>query len=326
MSAAEILEFQDEAPKPKYDGFLDVAGTRVEIGKRLYADISNNAYHKSPGLSSTQLKNWKPASPAPLLFDAYQRGEVTFGGSEATALGTAYHALMLTPMTWQDEVQVWPEFPQGKKTKGKADLKAAHPEITFLEQDALDTAMRMRDVAMAHPEVAYLFKQMAEIRDGVVAGQVEVSGWYNDLNPHTAEGTFQLCKYRPDMRHCPEWSHNTWLADLKTTRDASPQGFARSIQDFGYHISAAHYLEGDQILHGRRPKQFIFVAQETEAPYLVAVYVLEEKAIKHGMKLRRRALEGIHIAKKTGEWPHYHYNKAVMIDLPQYVYNHEDFV
>lgn len=323
MSAAEQLEFQDATPKKKeYDGFLDVAGTRVEIGKRLYADISNSAYHKSKGLSSTQLKNFMPASPAPLLFDAYQRGEVTFGGSEDTALGTAYHALMLTPMTWQDEVRVWPEFAQGQKTKGKAALKAAHPEITYIEQDALDTAMRMRDVAMKHPEVEYLFAQLAK------GGQVEVSGWYNDLNPHTAEGTYQLCKYRPDMRYCPDntLAMNTWLCDLKTTKDASPQGFARSIQDFGYHISAAHYLEGDEILHGRRPGQFIFVAQETEAPYLVAVYVLEDKAIQHGMKLRRRALEGIHQAKKSGEWPHYHYNKAVKIDLPNYVYNHEDFV
>jgi exodeoxyribonuclease VIII len=324
-AAAEIIVPE----KPKFDGILDVAGNRVEIGKALYADISNHAYHsRSPGISSTSLKKYLPASPAPLLYHAYSHGEIPWETSGSKNIGSAYHALMLQPMSWEEEIKVFPEFPRGQITAGKAELRRLHPEVTWVEQEELDTAQRMRDVAMVHPEVQYLFSQMAEMRDGVVAGQAEVSGWYQDLHPVTGEGTMQLCKYRPDMRYCPDWTHNTWLGDLKSTKagGAAPEEFARAIHDWGYHISAAHYMEGDHIIHGRRPKQFIFVAQESEHPFLVAVYVLEEKALAHGAKMRRRALEGIYQAKKSGEWPHYHYNKAVMIDLPQYVYNHEDFV
>lgn len=305
MSAAEKIEIIGAETFGKHPG----------IG--LHEGISNYDYHSVySGLSSTALKNYMPASPAPLAFKAGSN----FTGSSSTNIGSAWHALNLEPLSWANEIQIMPEFKRGEKTKGKAELIELHPHITWIERDELEIAQEMHHVLQSHPEAKDLFAQIAE------GGQTEVSGWYNDLNPHTAEGTFQLCKYRPDMRFCPDWTHNTWIADLKSCRDASPQAFSKAIQQFGYHISAAHYLEGDHILHGRRPKQFIFICQESEPPYLVAVYVLEEKAIQHGLKLRRRALEGIHHAKKTGEWPHYHYNKAVMIDLPSYVYNQEDFV
>ena len=34
------------------------------------------------------------------------------------------------------------------------------------------------------------------------------------------------------------------IVDLKTTADASYSGFQRSVERFGYHVSAAMYMEG----------------------------------------------------------------------------------
>jgi len=318
----ETIDLPEEvtAIAEKYDGFIDVGGSRYEMGK-LHEGISNYAYQRSLGLGSTSIKNFLPESPAPRNFQAYRDGEVEFTGGAAVRIGTTLHALTLTPITWQDEIQLWPEFPQGKKTKGKEELQAANPHITFIDEDELFTAQSMHDVLMRQPEMIALMTQITDMRTGIMAGQVEVSGWYNDLHPLTGEGTYQLCKYRPDMRFCPDWAFSTWLGDIKSTKDASPEGFRRAIQEFGYHISAAHYLEGDYILHGRKPRQFIFICQENTPPYLCAFYVLGEPTLKYGEYLRRKALDGIYECKKHNQWPHYADGNATVIDLPQYVLN-----
>jgi exodeoxyribonuclease VIII len=283
-------------------------------GIGLHDGISNKDYHSSWGISSSAVKKFNPANPTPRLYQAYWDGEIEYSSTSSMMIGTAYHKLMLEPDDFDREIKI---LDGSRMTKVNKELIKYSPELTFLTMDEYDKVAAMRDVAMEHPEVRDLLS---------MGGEPERSGWYQDLDKRTGEGTLQLCKYRPDLRYCPDDEHNTWLLDLKTTTDASPAGFARTMQQYGYHISASHYLEGERELFGRRPKQFIFVVQETSAPYLIAVYVLDEKAISHGKKLRRRALEGIHKCKRTEFWPHFHYNKAVMIDLPNYVYAQEDFV
>jgi exodeoxyribonuclease VIII len=283
-------------------------------GFGLHAGIPNAQYHKSWGISSSALKMYRPANPAPRLYHAYITGLIEFQSTKSKMMGTAYHKIMLEPDDFLAEIQVLDGTRQIKENR---ELIVNNPDITYLTEDEYSDVKNMRDVALEHPEIIDLL---------AMGGQAEHSGWYQDIDDRTGEGTMQLCKYRPDLRHCPDYEHDTWLLDLKTTRDASPEGFARDIQKWGYHISASHYLEGDRKLFGRRPKQFIFVVQETSAPYLIGVYVLKEKAIAHGKKLRRRALDGIHKFKKEKRWPHFHYNKAVEIDLPNYVYSQEDFV
>lgn len=58
----------------------------------------------------------------------------------------------------------------------------------------------------------------------------------------------------------------TWVADLKTTSDASPKGFQRSAANLGYHLQAAAYCEIWQVDY------FYWIAVETEAPWNVMVY------------------------------------------------------
>lgn len=292
----------EEEKKPKLPG----------IG--LHAGITNTEYHSSWGISSSALKKFNPANPTPRLYQAYWDGEIEFASTSSMMIGTAYHKLLLEPDDFDNEIQI---LDGSRATKVNKALIKGNPNKTFLTEPEFDKVRAMRDVAMEHEEVQYLFS---------LGGEAEKSGWYKDVDRRTGEGTMQLCKYRPDLRYCPENGHNTWLLDLKTTTDASRHGFARTIQQFGYHISASHYLEGERELFGRRPKQFIFVAQETSPPYLVAVYVLDEKAIAHGKTLRRSALEGIQACKKEKEWPHFYNNKSVLIDLPNYVYSQEENV
>jgi exodeoxyribonuclease VIII len=90
------------------------------------------------------------------------------------------------------------------------------------------------------------------------------------------------------------------VVDLKTTTDASPAGFAKSVATFRYHVQASHYLAG---LHGA--ERFVFIAVEKTAPYAVAVYELDAAALAAGEQLRQRDIRVIADCQATKEWPGY---------------------
>jgi hypothetical protein len=119
-------------------------------------------------------------------------------------------------------------------------------------------------------------------------GKAEQSFWWDDAT------TGLRCKCRPD------WYYGTTVVDLKTTTDASPAGFARSVATFRYHVQASHYLSG---LHGA--ERFVFIAVEKTAPYAVAVYELDAEAMAAGNELRLRDLRMIADCRATSEWPGY---------------------
>jgi hypothetical protein len=139
-------------------------------------------------------------------------------------------------------------------------------------------AQSMAASVRRHPAAAALLAQ----------GKAEQSFWWDDAT------TGLRCKCRPD------WYYGTTVVDLKTTTDASPSGFARSIATFRYHVQASHYLTG---LHGA--ERFVFIAVEKTAPYAVAVYELDAAALAAGDELRQRDMRVIADCQATKEWPGY---------------------
>lgn len=94
-------------------------------------------------------------------------------------------------------------------------------------------------------------------------------------------------------------------ADLKTTRDASPRGFNRSVGTYGYHHQADWYTRAHYAETGRPLRSFRFVVVEATPPHLVGVYDLDfgwqQKAAEDMTQARatyRRCVE-------SGEWPGY---------------------
>src|ERR1044071_506255 len=311
------------AATEKYNGLITLPDKRIiEVGK-MYPDIPNHVYYGSLGLGSTSLKNMHPEQMAPRLFQAYRDHEIEFEGSRGSRIGSTLHAMCFTPLTWEDEVRILPSFKRGNTAQERAEFIKAHPEYIWVNEEEKDTASSMYPVLMAHPAVSEMFAQINTVKNGVLAGGCEQSIWYNDVDPDTGEGTYKLCKYRPDMRYCPEWEmgYNTFIADLKVTvmGGAAADKFWRTISSLGYHISAAHYMTGEHVAFGRRPGTWRWIVQEYEAPYLVACYECEEDTLRYGMYLRRRAMNALVHAKKLNDWSHYSYNKPTKIGLPKYI-------
>jgi exodeoxyribonuclease VIII len=95
------------------------------------------------------------------------------------------------------------------------------------------------------------------------------------------------------------------IVDLKTTQDASPDGFAKTMAGLKYYVQAAHYLDGYMHTTDFEAKDFIFIAVETEAPYAIGVYNLDMVALEAGRHKMALAAEAYKATKSATAWKGY---------------------
>ena len=91
------------------------------------------------------------------------------------------------------------------------------------------------------------------------------------------------CKGRADL------VNDNTIDDLKTSIDASPEGFRRAIGKFLYHVQAAVYTDAWLQLT-TDPKGFRFIVAETGDIPAVALYELDSVSMVAGSLMFRRAL------------------------------------
>ena len=94
---------------------------------------------------------------------------------------------------------------------------------------------------------------------------------------------------------------NGVVIDLKTTTDASPRGFLRSVMNFRYHVQAAYYLDG--ISQFQPATSFVLIAVEKTPPYLVGVYMMPEQLIEHGRQEYKKDLHTFARCLESDSWP-----------------------
>lgn len=94
------------------------------------------------------------------------------------------------------------------------------------------------------------------------------------------------------------------ITDYKSTTDASPKAFGKSVYNFCYDLQDAWYREAAEAI-GLGEVAFAFVAQETEPPYLSAVYELDTEAQEVGRRKVSRALDTYVDCMESGVWPGY---------------------
>jgi hypothetical protein len=90
------------------------------------------------------------------------------------------------------------------------------------------------------------------------------------------------------------------LYDFKTCEDASPDAVVRSIENYGYDVQAAHYLDVWKAATGE-DRDFVFIFQEKTPPHAIAVVRLLNSA-GHSGDWMEDAREKAHTARQT--WAH----------------------
>ena len=263
--------------------------------------LSNADYHDHPAYSKSDLDAAHRSGKH--LWD--KRHGPPRESTAAFDFGTALHAAGL-PGEDFDAVAV--RMPDGmKKTtkEGKAFVLEHQDKIILnaSESYALDQMMLSM---LEHPVSAGLLK-------GDLPGKSEQS--FFAVEPETGLEV----KCRPDFM----LNDGSLIIDLKTTTDASPKGFQKSLGSFRYYVQAAWYLDVVEMSTGKRPDGFLFIAVEKQRPFATGVYVADEEMINLGRKHAMEDLRKIAEWQAQGSYPGYS-DRAEMISLPKWMLPRED--
>jgi exodeoxyribonuclease VIII len=205
-------------------------------------------------------------------------------------LGSLTHCAVLEPDQLASRYGIAPDRRTNAGKAAVAEMEAAGIEAVTAPE--MEQAMAMAASVRSHQAAAAL------LRDG----KAEQSFWFDDI------ATGLRCKCRPD------WYTGSTIVDLKTTVDASPKGFAKSVAQWRYHVQQSHYLAGTFA------ERFVFIAVEKFYPYAVGVYELDADAVQLGDYERRNNLQTIADCRAISEWPGYG-NTVQLLSLPKWALN-----
>ena len=252
--------------------------------------MPNAEYHESEALSASGAKTIAMKSLAHFKYGEQKH-------SPAFDLGTSVHTLVLEPHMKKN---VWcgPAARRGKEwTQLKEDAEAQG--AVLLTESDYEQASKMADAVLSNAAAAeYLSGDLV----------VEASMFAHDSI------------YNVDLRARPDgWRKDiAAVVDIKTTIDPSPEGFARQVANFGYHIQDAFYRRV-LTLNGIEIDRFIFIAVGKEAPYAVGVYELDWRTLDEGKAAVKYALEQYAEAQKSGIWG-YGYGELQTLQIPPYAF------
>ena len=214
--------------------------------------------------------------------------------SKAMQIGTALHALVLEGIA----PTVRPDFSGKGSVAARAEWDASHAGALILDADDAADVHAMAASIAVHPVAGVVFRRA----DGRAEQSIK---W-------RCSDTGAICKSRLD------WIIPGAIVDLKTTADASPAAFARSVASYRYHVQDAFYSQAAASA-GIAAEHFVFVCVESSPPYSVALYQLDDAARTEGRRLYLRDLETYMRCMERDEWPAYP-TDIQTLSLPAWAY------
>ena len=241
--------------------------------------ITNAEYHgRKTHLSSTNVRTHKKNKKQfkySLTHDLVKQ-------TKAMADGTAVHAFFLERDKFDTDFVIKPADMR-LNTKAGKEWAQEHQSKIIIDSELGNNLFEMEKSFMDSPA-----KLIYDIK-----GQTELSYFWDDLG--TIKG-----KCRPD------WISDDGeiVVDVKTTTDASPRGFQKSIANWGYHLQLGWYLRGLQKL-GLPAKEFIFIAIEKTPPFSVGVYRANKDMITYANDEINNLVYDIDESLKSDDFPDY---------------------
>lgn len=249
-------------------------------------NLDESSYHAHPALSSTGARRLLQ-SPAKFR---YQLDHPEPARKEFD-VGSAVHAKVLGVGAQMAVIPDGILASNGAASTASAKAFIEHARTSGLipvKQAVADEVNSMVDAVLTHPLARSLFEQ-----DGTP--EASLFGTDPDTNvPMRARFDYLA---NPDM--------DSVHVDLKTARDASPEGFAKAVAEHRYDIQQEWYLHLYALITGDFMGRFSFVAVEKEPPYLVGVYPLAQEFSEMGRARVKEALEIYAACTAADLWPGY---------------------
>ena len=226
-------------------------------------EMADYVYHdkkKYPHISSSDVKTVYSKSLLHWVGQEYKE-------SPALEMGKAVHSLILSTKKKRScaaarrGTNAWKEAKELAEKQGK---------IVLTEKD-YDTALEIAESALFNSDF--------------LRSKVSAKNFISEASIFTrCKKTGMLIKCRPDGLLVPKSNKGKGeILDIKTTQDASPEGFERELRKYNYDLQIAFYLHTMRCANLPCSEMYL-VAIEKTPPYAVGVHVLSEIYIKHAEK------------------------------------------
>lgn len=265
---------------------------------------TNEQYHADTSRKSNSMLSVLKRSP-----QEFQARYVTMTmphppATEAMALGHVVHCLSLEPMAYAERFIVMPKMDR-RTNAGKAayeEFQSLANGKEVITKDDAETAKACTKALLSHDQLGPLFSRKAIV-------EKRINFACNDVA----------------MRCKPDWvaPEMKLIIDVKTTSDASPAGFSKSIASFGYARQAALYRDAVAFEYGVDCR-FLFAVVCTNPPYEVACYELTDEALSAGMEEAVGLIDEYKARCESNNWLPAWSSGVVPIGLPRW-YKHEIF-
>ncbi len=249
---------------------------------KLIYDLDENVYFAHEAISNSKLSPLE-RSGAHYLAELERNDEPT----RAQVLGKLIHTTVLEP-EMVDKRYVLAEHKLDFRKKEDKELKekAVSEDKHLVNFDDVCLSRDMDEAINNHLGGSTLLK--------TTEGDSEVSAFWTD------EETGIKCKGRFDFL-----SKHGVIVDLKTTVDASYDEFQRSITKFKYYRQAAMYTDAYETITGKKALGFVIVAVEKTAPFGVACFKIDDKALEQGRREYKALLHKYKVFKDNDDFHGY---------------------
>ena len=252
--------------------------------------MTEQEYRAAPGVNKSTLWEMRK-SPAHYKYLLDHPAADT----PALRFGRALHAAVLTPTAYKRDFRIAPDV--DKRTKSGKEVYAA-----WLDSLPAGAEEISAEDARIITEMVKSIKGNTEAMNLLRKTRREMPLFWAD------QLTGLKCKCRVDAYN------GSFAVDLKTTTDASSRAFQRDAIKYGYHVQAAHYLDGIRAAKGMTPDWF-FITIEKAEPYAVHIFKVSDQFIEYGEYIRDELLQKLKRCIETDSWTGY---LAERIDAPEW--------
>ena len=293
-----------------------------------YSGMPELEYFALPAVNSSKLKL---VGRSPAHCKAGEQADPK--ASEALRLGRLIHCAVLEPERLDEAYCQKPDPEQypgaltdlasykvkanllGLKVSGtkavlKERIKEVEPLTIFWDDFSGDVANGRQEFSAAHWEMQQ--RICAAIEDTPSAKAALTGGVAEETLVWEDAETGQMAKARMDFYR----EDIGVVIDLKTCDDARVSAVQKAIMRYGYHKSAAHYLNGLRALD-LPCDGFAWIFVEKSAPHAIGLYFASPEMIYAGENDMRRYLATYAQCMKTDIWPSYCQDFQT-IELPEW--------
>lgn len=300
--AEQIVAKAGAAMAEKNGERLYEGGKITEAG--IWKKVPMSVYHSDccpgPSISSSGLRQLTPPNGAPLKYwdtSYLNPNRAPEEVQEYFSIGRAVHTLLLSEDGFRSEFVIRPSEWSDWRTKDAKEWrdKQVAAGKTVLVPDDLMNIQGMAERVASDPTFAELLQ-----------GRIERSVIWQD------EKTGVWLKSRPDSIPA-----DGFIADLKTTTDASDIGCQRSTLSYGYHMQLGLACIGLEALTKRRVTDHVLLFIETKRPWAYNIKPIDPQMIHLGMRQLRAAIDVFADCMKTGVWATY-YGSGITLSSPDW--------